>query len=118
MPTDLSASDVLPIDLLVSAQIRIAGREGVPIVVRQRGDDVNGTLLLKINLLNGTSRVINQMRVENELVWCPVSRTDPMPESDAETYLRRQAENDPDLWIVEVEDKQGRTWFPGRLISL
>ena len=111
------STDILPLDLLVSAQIRIAGREGVPVIIRKRGDD-SGSLILKINLLNGTARVLTQIRNNDELVWCPVSRTDPMPEAEAETYLEKQIAIDPDLWLVEVEDKQGRHWFPGRLLAL
>ena len=30
------------------------------------------------------------------------------PESDADAYLARQIEFDPDIWIVAVEDRQGR----------
>ncbi|HMK82030.1 MAG TPA: DUF1491 family protein, partial [Xanthobacteraceae bacterium] len=30
------------------------------------------------------------------------------PEGDIEAYLQRQVRFDPDLWIVEVEDRTGR----------
>jgi hypothetical protein len=29
-------------------------------------------------------------------------------EADAMGYLARQAEFDPDMWVIEVEDRQGR----------
>lgn len=110
--------DDLPTDLMVSAQIRIATQQGVPIVLRRRGYSGVGTLLLKINLLNGMARVLSQARYDDEVVWNPVSRTDPMPDEDAEKYLSRQIEIDPDIWIVEIEDRQGRHWFPGRVASV
>lgn len=109
--------DGLPTDFLIQAQIRAAAREGVPIIVRRHGDNSSGTIILKINRLDGTSRVLSQVRYDDELVWSPVSRTDPMNEADAESYLERQMRTDPDSWIIEIEDKQGRTWFPGRVIS-
>jgi hypothetical protein len=107
----------LPTDLMINAYIRIAAREGVPITVRRRGDNSSGTIILKIALLNGTARVLTQVRYDDELVWNPVSRTDPMPEADADKYLDRQAEIDPDSWLMEIEDKQGRHWFPGRVVK-
>ncbi len=107
----------LPTDFMISAQIRIAAREGVPIVVRQRGDNNLGTITLKINLLNGLARVLTQARLDDEIVWNPVSRTDPMNDADAEIYLERQSKFDPDSWVIEIEDKQGRHWFPGRIVT-
>ena len=106
--------DQLPTDMMISAYIRIAAREGVPIVVRRRGDDTQGAILLKINRLDNTAHVLAQVRMNDESVWNPVSRTDPMTDADAERYLAKQAEIDPDTWILEIEDKQGRHWFPGR----
>ncbi len=103
---------------LVSAQMRIAGREGVPMIVRRRGDENSGTIILKIDRLDGTAHVLAQARMGDEVVWNPVSRTDPMPEKEAERLFMRQADIDPDLWLVEIEDKQGRPWFPGRVITL
>jgi hypothetical protein len=32
----------------------------------------------------------------------------PALEADAESYLGRQLKFDPDIWIVEVEDRDGR----------
>ena len=106
----------LPTDFMIAAQIRTAAREGVPIIVRRRGDNSIGTIILKINLLNGTARVLTQVRFNDEIVWNPVSRTDPMNDVDAETYMNRQADIDPDSWLLEIEDKQGRHWFPGRIV--
>jgi hypothetical protein len=32
----------------------------------------------------------------------------PVNREEADTYLRREADFDPDIWVIEVEDKQGR----------
>jgi hypothetical protein len=107
----------LPTEFLVSAQIRTAAREGIPMTVVKRGYSGSGTIVLKINLLNGTARVLTQVRYDDEWVWSPVTRTDPMDDKAADAYLDKQAVIDPDLWIIEVEDKQGRTWFPGKVVT-
>ena len=112
------SEDRLATDLYVSAHIRTAAREGVPMTVTRRGDPSSGSLILKINLLNGTARVLIEARYNENRVWTPATQTDPMIESDADAYLARQATTDPDAWLIEIEDKQGRVWFPGKVISL
>lgn len=108
----------LATDLYVSAHIRTAMRDGVPMTVVRRGDPSSGALILKINLLNGTARILIEARYHEERVWTPATHTDPMPEADAEAYLARQSEIDPDAWLIEIEDKQGRIWFPGKVVIL
>ena len=107
----------LPTDFMISAQIRIAAAAGVPIVVLRRGHDASGTIILKINYLNGTAQVLTQVRYGDELVWSPATGGAPMSEPEADAYLQRQAEIDPDSWLLEIEDKQGRHWFPGKVMA-
>jgi len=104
-----------PTELFVKAQIRLAAQEGVPVTVIHRGDPTSGTVILKINLLNGTARVLIEAQSERGRIWTPATTTDPMPDAAAEAYLARQPDMDPDVWIVEIEDKKGRLWFPGRV---
>jgi len=108
----------LPLDLLINAITRTAAQSGVPIVTIRRGDAANGTIVIKINRLDGTARVLTQVRYNDELVWSPVSNKDPMSEAEADRYMARQAEIDPDSWLVEIEDKRGRHWFPGDVMAL
>ncbi len=107
----------LPTDMMINAHMRIAAREGVPLTVVRRGYSASGAILLKINRLDGTARVLTQVRYDDELAWSPVGRADPMDEKAADAYLARQASIDPDAWIIEIEDKQGRHWFPGKVIA-
>jgi hypothetical protein len=110
-------SDPLPTDLLVSATRRRAATEGVSIVAVRKGDATSGSLALKVNLLNGTARAFAQARAGDELVWSLLGTADPMPENEADAVLNQQADFDPDVWIVEIEDKKGRIWFPGRIAA-
>jgi hypothetical protein len=107
----------IPTEMLISAQCRIAAQEGVPVTIVRRGYGSVGTILLKINRLDGTARVLTQMRNGDVVAWSPVGRADPMDEKDADAYLDKQAKIDPDLWIVEIEDRQGRHWFPGKVMT-
>ncbi len=111
-------NDRLPTEFTVMAQMRTTALEGVPLMIRRRGDRTSGVIVLKINRLDGTARVLTQVCYGDEYVWTPVSSNDPMPDSDAEKYLERQLDIDPDSWILEIEDKQGRHWFPGKVVNL
>jgi hypothetical protein len=109
-------TDILPVEFLINAQTRLAAQDGVPITVRRRGDEA-GTILLKINRLDGTADILTQARVDDKRAWNPAKPDGPMSEADAEGYLARQAEFDPDMWILEIEDRRGRHWFPGRILK-
>lgn len=140
-------SDHPPPGFLIGAQIRRAAQQGVPIVVRRKGDETQGAIILKINRLDGTAHVMTQVRVDEEVVWNPASPVGlrraspvspfglqqadpvspasedhalgpPLPEADAERYLERQIAIDPDIWIIEIEDREGRVWFPGRVVKV
>ena len=108
----------LATDLYVAAHIRQAAQESVPVIVIRRGDPSSGSLILKINILNGMARVLIEVRDDEARVWTPATNTDPMPDREADAYLSRQADIDPDAWLIEIEDKQGRVWFPGKIVAL
>jgi hypothetical protein len=117
MPLWSPMNEGLSTDFMINAHIRIAAKEGVPITVRRRGDKNVGTIILKINRLDGTARVLTQVRIDDELVWSPVGRSDSLSEEEADRYLDQQARVDPDSWLLEIEDKEGRIWFTGKVLE-
>lgn len=109
--------DRLPTKLLVGAQIRQAATQGIPITVLRSGDPNSGVIILKINLMNGQAVVLQQIRHDMELVWSPAVTPGLLPEAEADALMIRQMRYDPDAWLLEIEDKQGRHWFPGRRLT-
>jgi len=108
--------DRLPTGLWVMAHVRAADAQGVPMVVARKGDPGRGTVLLKINRLDGGFHILVQTRRDEALVWSYPLGPDSMDEAAADAYIARQVKYDPDLWVVEVEDRQGRPWFEGRVV--
>ena len=39
-----------------------------------------------------------------------------VPEAEADAYIARALKRDPDLWVVEIEDRAGRHLFEGKII--
>ena len=60
--------------------------------------------------LHGSVLVLNQARnARGELVWSqPLGGWS--PEARARDWCDKQVKFDPDLWIVEIEDRQGRAF--------
>ena len=99
----------LPTELWVQAWIRRAGLEGAFAAVVRRGDARAGAVLLKTaDLRARTVRLYAEALrgPEGERVW---RQPHPgAPEAELDAYAERQLRYDPDLWIVEVEDRDGR----------
>ena len=94
-------------DLWVGALIRRAQIEGASATVVRRGDARAGTVIVKAyNTTERTARLYSEaFGQDGERLWIhPVSGT----ESELDAYIERQRTYDPDLWVVEVEDRQGR----------
>jgi len=102
------ASLRLSTDIWVAALIRRAELSGAFAVVARRGDPQGGAVLVKVyNPLARAARLYAEaVRGEGERVWMvPIASTE---EFEVDAYLERQRRIDPDLWVVEIEDREGR----------
>ena len=39
-----------------------------------------------------------------------------MPEAEADAYIARQVTRDPDLWVLEIEDRKGTYKIDGKIV--
>jgi hypothetical protein len=103
------AIDRLKTSIWVQAQVRICDINAIPIAVIKRGDPDAGTIILKIARAGRTCEVLSQVRdMDGTMKWMRASGPEPVPESDADPVIERQRKRDPDLWVIEIDDPQGR----------
>lgn len=109
--------DRLPTDLWVRAHLRRCFAEGVFATVVHRGDATGGLLVIKLNRLEHGCRVLTQTRdLDGNIAWMPAMKGELVSEADADAYIERAVKRDPDLWVVEIEGRDGWHPFEGKEI--
>ncbi|NIJ42480.1 hypothetical protein FHS78_002782 [Parvibaculum indicum] len=105
----MEAAPRLKAEIWVKALIRRCETEGASAMVVRRGDAGSGIVLVKLNTLDGMASVFAPARDgEGNLIWMRAPQGAPVPEPEADTYIEKQRRFDPDIWVVEIEDRQGR----------
>ncbi|MGH6736107.1 MAG: DUF1491 family protein [Methyloceanibacter sp.] len=100
-------------EIWVLAYLRRCQAEAVPAVIVRRGDAAAGAIFICVDLLDGTVSLYGPAPAgfvggETERRWVRCLGVGPVGSAEARTYLARQREFDPDLWIIEIEDRAGR----------
>ncbi|MEN8895395.1 MAG: DUF1491 family protein [Yoonia sp.] len=97
----------LTADIWVSAYLARLRVQDIPAFVVSRGDATAGAVLIKLNTLDGQAccyqRSFDLMTGDRKWVVL-VEGLEP----DVDASIAKQRSFDPDLWVIEVEDKQGR----------
>jgi len=79
----------------------------IPVFVVAHGDNTAGAVLVKLNTLDGKACVFQRSfdLMSEERKWVTLSEG---PERDVDEAIARQRSFDPDVWVIEVEDRAGR----------
>ncbi len=97
----------------VRAYLRYCQAAGVPAVIARRGDEAAGAIFIVIDLLDGSVRLYAPAPAglegsETERRWVSSFGAKQVTRGETDIYLAREAGFDPDIWVIEVEDKRGR----------
>ncbi len=80
--------------------------EGIPVYIVARGDATAGAILIKLASLDGYARAYQRiMALDGSRPWDVLADG---IEADVDAAIGRARSTDPDLWVVEVEDRDGR----------
>ncbi|MBU1539069.1 MAG: DUF1491 family protein [Alphaproteobacteria bacterium] len=99
---------LLSSDLWVSALIRRAELGGAFATVARKGDGRAGTVIVKaFDTSNRRARLYSEaFGPDGERLWMQPVESE--FESELDAYIQRQIGYDSDLWVVEIEDREGR----------
>lgn len=108
----------------VAAYMRRCQIEGAYAAVRRRGAEEAGAVFIIINRLDGTATLygpapqsaFDEAQPSERMFIAVLGAAAPVPEADIETRLTREIRFDPDIWIVEIEDRAGRHFLDRALI--
>jgi hypothetical protein len=92
------------------------------VVIVRRGDEAAGAIFICIDRLDGTVLLYGPAPAglsesETDRRWVRCLGPQPVARAEADNYLTRQQKFDPDLWIVEIEDKAGRHFLGGLAVD-
>ena len=87
------------------ARLRVAA---IPVYVTARGDDGAGAVIVKLATLDGRARAYQRITDPGTggRSWDVLADGD---EPTVDAVIARARGRDRDLWVIEVEDRQGRT---------
>lgn len=97
----------LTADIWVSAYLTRLRLADIPAFVVRRGDATAGAVLVKLNTLDGQASCYQRSfdLITGERRWMVLVAGD---EKTVDAAIAKQQGFDPDLWVIEVEDRQGR----------
>ena len=80
----------------------------IPAYVTAKGDAEAGAVVVKVALLDGSARAFERRSdlMTGARAWILLAEG---PEAEVDALLSRTRARDPDLWVIELEERQGRT---------
>jgi hypothetical protein len=105
-------------ELWVQAQLRRFSAAGTGAYLLRKGDTERGTVLVRLVDREGT-RILTQVRdLDGRLTWMGVKEGAVMEGPDADAYVERAVNRDSDLWVIEVETRNGENPFEKEIVGL
>ncbi len=96
----------LKTEIWAAALIRRAETGGAFACVARKGDTDAGASLIKVRLLDGRAVLYRSMQdMDGNRIWLPKGPSD---EGEIDSMITKRLDRDPDLWVIEIDDRQGR----------
>lgn len=94
-------------DIWVGAYLTRLRLANIPAFITAKGDASAGAVLVKLNTLDGNASAMQRSfdLQSGERTWITLIEG---ADQDVEDALARQRGFDPDVWVIEVEDRAGR----------
>lgn len=91
----------------VAAYLARLRQEAIPAFVTSKGNASAGAVLVKLNTLDGQARCFQRSfdLTTGERAWVVLAEGE---DASVDASIAKQRSFDPDLWVIEVEDRGGR----------
>jgi hypothetical protein len=109
-------------EIWVKAYLRRCVGNGATGVVARHGDDDAGAIFIKVVRQDFTAAVFSPAPAglddaDVDRRWISRFQDRFVTEAEAEALLKREANFDSDVWIVEIEDREGRHFLGDELMA-
>ena len=107
----------LKAETIINAGIRIAEKNLTSAYVIKRGDEQAGAIFVKINTLDGFSKLFSRnikydLNNDKEIIeFADLYPQKRITTEEIDKRISREIEIDTDCWVVEIEDKNGFNAF-------
>jgi hypothetical protein len=93
--------------LWVSAYLNRLRLAGMAAYVMAKGDATAGAVVVKVATMDGAARLFEQRfdLEQDRRIWSVLATG---AEGEMDAILSRARARDPDLWVIEIEDRAGR----------
>ena len=97
----------LTAEFWVQAYLNRLRLASIPVFVVAKGDATAGAVLVKLNTLAGQAKLFQRSvdLISGDRKWVVLADG---PEADVDASVAKQRGFDRDLWVIEVEDREGR----------
>ncbi len=100
------------------ALVRRCDIAAIGAAVTARGDPDAGAIFVKLCGRDTSATVLAQARrADGTLGWMRATGAVPVAETEADAYIARQRQRDPDLWVVEIETTDPETVLDDGIIA-
>lgn len=104
-------------DIWVAAYLRRVAVAGAAVALRRRGAAEAGAIWIKVDRLDGRAALYGPAPQSEsgergvERLWLRAHAQDWIAPDEIERRMGREIDFDFDLWLIEVEDRDGRCWL-------
>lgn len=102
-------------ELYVQALVRQVQGALAAAYVAKRGDTDAGVIFIRVNRLDGTGGVLSLFTNLDGERLARVVLPPATPEPDIDARLAREMARDPDIWVIDIEDAQGRHFLEEKI---
>jgi hypothetical protein len=95
-------------ELWVRAYLKRLELNNIPAYIAARGQPDSGAVMIKCATLDGSARLYTRRfdYAQDKDCWAVLVQG---TEAEVDASIRKQRSFDPDLWVIELESRHGRT---------